>query len=481
MVIGVDTLPPDDQPRPEPDGEDPFEPVDLGVASPGAARRGLRLIITLLLVAAIVSVFGLNLNGNRAPNPSVPPVGATFQAPGADSRLAVVESDGALTSMRADGSSVARYLVPGVTFRFPAWSPNGATIAAIGRSDAGPAVYRLGAQNNGSAPAMSTIVYQSPDHPPFYVYWAPDSEALAFLTTEPDGIALRYAAADASDPATTVRRGAPMYWQWLDPKRLFVHSGGDSADAFAGQVGIDGAPDAATTVEAGVFRVPAMSADRTFVAYATSVREGSASVVVRSVDGTTHHEVPVFSMAAFTFDPAGDSLAFIAATKPGSAFDIPVGPLRAIDPTSGVVRTLLDGSVVSFFWAPDGRTIAALRVGAPDDTKVTSADVPQAALARAGAPAIQAVAGVELRIDFVDVASGAIHSERIGRLSDLFINQVLPFFDQYALSHRFWSPDSASIVLPIVDDQGASQIEVIPADASDARLLAAGLIATWSP
>src|SRR5260221_576859 len=122
-------------------------------------------------------------------------------------------------------------------------------------------------------------------------------------------------------------------------------------------------------------------------------------------------------MAAFTFDPNGDTLAFTAATKPGSAADIPVGPLRAIDPATGAVRTLLDGTIVTFFWAPDGKTIAALRVGSSDDTTVTSAEVPRATLARAGSRAVQSATGAELHIVFVDVASGSIPSERLGRLS----------------------------------------------------------------
>ena len=44
------------------------------------------------------------------------------------------------------------------------------------------------------------------------------------------------------------------------------------------------------------------------------------------------------------------------------------------------------------------------------------------------------------------------------KLADLFVNQVLPYFDQYALSHRFWSPDSRSLVLPIVGDQDVTRI-----------------------
>jgi len=479
----MDALPPNDEIDPGLDPDAPFEADMLPVAGPGAARRGLRVAITLVLVASLVMVFGLNLNGGRVQLDSR--AGETFPAtslPAGSPRLVLVDANGGLSTMGADGGSVVRYPAPGLAFQFPAWSPDGTRIASIGTDSDGGTSLDVFEEPTGGAPATGpTVVYQSQDHPAFYLYWAPDGKALAFLTTEPDGIALRHVPADASGPNTTVRHGAPMYWQWLDPTRLLVHSGGGATDGFAGEVGLDGAPAAATAVAAGSFRVPASSGDGKYAAWATSEQQGSTKLIVESEDASVHRELTIFGGAAFAFDPKGDTLAFTAADKADSALDLPVGPLRAIDPASGAARTLLDGSVVTFFWSPDGRTIAALRVKGPGDTNVTSADGPGATLARSGAPAVQTAAGGDLRIDFVDVASGTIRLERVGRLSDLFINQILPYFDQYALSHRFWSPDSTSIVLPIEDDQGVSQIQILPADGSDARVVASGQIASWSP
>ena len=67
------------------------------------------------------------------------------------------------------------------------------------------------------------------------------------------------------------------------------------------------------------------------------------------------------------------------------------------------------------------------------------------------------------------------------RVSDLFVNQVLPFFDQYALSHRFWSPDGAAIALPIVGDGDVTEVQVIPADGSQPVVAATAEIGFWSP
>ena len=61
------------------------------------------------------------------------------------------------------------------------------------------------------------------------------------------------------------------------------------------------------------------------------------------------------------------------------------------------------------------------------------------------------------------------------------MNQVLPYFDQYALSHRVWAPDGSAILLPVIGDDGAESLAVLPADGSAARTLAPGSMGFWSP
>ena len=151
----------------------------------------------------------------------------------------------------------------------------------------------------------------------------------------------------------------------------------------------------------------------------------------------------------------------------------------------GEVRTLLDGSVVSFFWSPDGRTIAALRQAQPGDEPVSAdagivlAAARGSALLDSGDPA--QAEGVPARLAFIDVATGAVRSERVVHLGADFVDQLLPYFDQYALSHRLWSPDGGSILLPLVDADGTGRLYVVPADGTAPRPLAAGVKGFWSP
>ena len=55
---------------------------------------------------------------------------------------------------------------------------------------------------------------------------------------------------------------------------------------------------------------------------------------------------------------------------------------------------------------------------------------------------------------------------------------ITGYFDQYALSHRLWSPQSDALVLPIQDGE-VNQIAVIPLN-GEPRYLAEGDMPFWS-
>ena len=508
------------EPEPGPDGsEGPEAPSDGSLDVPGRAiRRRLRAAVALTLVAAIVvfgAIGGTRLAGVPSGNPAPTPRPA---------RLVTVDATGGLTTSDGVGGSVVPYPAPGVQFQFPAWSPDGSHIAAIGLAGGSGAVYVFAVPPPGApastaiastipsaAPGAGTdesgVIYTSPDRQPFYLYWAPDSRQVTFLTSEPTGIALRVAPADGSVAAATIRQGAPLYWDWVDQGRLLAHIGGNAADAFVGEVGLDGtssdatvitpgasispgaSPAANTALSPGTFRSPVVSRDDRYRAYVEATNGATQEIVLQARDGSSTRTVAVAGATALGFDPTGDSLAYVtpseSATQPSS---LPVGPLRIMDPSTGSSRTLLGGNVVGFFWAPDGKTIAALVPAGPGNNGVQANAARGLSVLyrptgpRTGTPdVVDAAAGIGLHLAFVDVASGSIRSARDIRVSLTFVNQVLPFFDQYALSHRFWSADSAALALPLVAADGADQLGVIPADGSAQRAIPNRVIGFWSP
>ena len=80
----------------------------------------------------------------------------------------------------------------------------------------------------------------------------------------------------------------------------------------------------------------------------------------------------------------------------------------------------------------------------------------------------------------VDIESGLTRRLAVFRPSDTFLNQFLPFFDQYALSHRIWSPDSQALVLPMINGEGLAEITVIPVDGGPLQPITRGVIGFWS-
>ena len=455
--------------------DDPGPPVATPVSR---VRRALTVAVLLTLVVAMVVLAFVSGRGVvTAPPSELPP--ATIGAIGGDaSHLAVVAADGSLSTTDALGGSQVRYGDAGIDFSFPAWSPDGTRIAAIGKGPDETAVYVFTTPADGAPAGPPTIVYSSADRPPFYLYWSPDGQGLTFLSTEPDGLALRLAPADASAPAAVIRQGAPMYWTWAEETRLLVRSGGEGLAGFFGEIRPDGVATEPTAILPGGFRVPAVSSDGRFRAYVTQGDGTTQPIVADTREGTDPHTLDVFGTAALAFGPGSDELAIVAAAEPRRETSVPVGPLRLMDASSGRVRTLLSGTVIGAFWAPDGKTIAAIGVPAPGDDNIASTGPGVLVSTRSTGRA--AAAGAKLRISFVNVESGAIRSHWSFVLSALFIDQILPYFDQYALSHRVWSPDGASIALPVVED-GTERIMVIQADGSGARTVTDGVAGFWSP
>jgi TolB protein len=81
---------------------------------------------------------------------------------------------------------------------------------------------------------------------------------------------------------------------------------------------------------------------------------------------------------------------------------------------------------------------------------------------------------------FVNASDGAVRSDRVVQLGEAYVRNVLPYFDQYALSHQVWSPDSQAIVLPLDDATGQTMATVLDVDGGDPRPIAEAVYATWS-
>ena len=371
--------------------------------------------------------------------------------------IAIRSADGSLSLVSADGKTTLLADPANGTFGFPTWSPDGTQVATVrSREASGADLVVFEATNVADVPAEPAVILSNETVEPFYLFWTPDSQAVSFLATEADGqLALRIAPSDGSapldgtGPGAKVRTGNPFYYDWIGRDRLLAHIG-TGPEAFLGEIGLDGEPVGAGLGAPGEFRSAVVSGDETSIAYVRGRDRTDSAMVVASRDGSNAHEMPVFGPSAMAFAPSGEMLASIAPHEPippDVAF--PVGPLRLMDVASGDIRTLIDGFVVGFWWSPDGRTIAALRV----QPAVGSATPPGGA----SAPAEEER---DVRLLFVDVESGETLSQPVVTPGQRFIETHLAYFDQYALSHRLWAPDSSSMLLPEVGEDGVTRVTV---------------------
>ena len=132
------------------------------------------------------------------------------------------------------------------------------------------------------------------------------------------------------------------------------------------------------------------------------------------------------------------------------------------------MRKLAANDVVSFFWSPDGSRIATIGISTPAAPGSARLGGPAAATARlvstrpdgGTGPRVADAEGIDVALQFVDVAAETATPAQVVSLSPLYVNQILPYFDQYALSHRVWSPDGTSILLPVIDAGGNESLEV---------------------
>jgi TolB protein len=391
--------------------------------------------------------------------------------------IAIRNADGSLSLVSADGKTTLLADPANGTFGFPTWSPDGTHIATVrSRETSGAELVVFEATNVAGAPAEPAVLLSNETIEPFYLFWAPDSEAVSFLATEADGqLALRIAPSDGSapldgtGPGAKVRTGNPFYYDWIGRDRLLAHIG-TGPEAFLGEIGLDGEAAGAGLGDPGEFRSAVVNRDETSIAFVRGLDRTDSSIVVAARDGTDAHEMPVFGPSAMAFAPSGETLASIAPHEPippDVAF--PVGPLRLIDVANGEIRTLIDGFVVGFWWSPDGRTIAALRVQPAVGSVSPSGGVP--------APAEQER---DVRLLFVDVESGETRSQPVVTPGQRFIETHLAYFDQYALSHRLWAPDSSSMLLPEVGEDGVTRVTVRYVDGRTPTHLD-GDAAFWSP
>lgn len=389
-------------------------------------------------------------------------------------RIAFVTAAGQVGSVDAGGEAVRMLSAEERFYLFPAWSPDGGKLAAIGSSGTGAGVFLL----PDEAGAEPTPLYESEENAPIYLYWAPDGEQVSFIAQRGDSIGLYVAPADGSDASRLLTTGQPFYWDWsAGGERVLIHTGGGAEDARLTFVEVGAQGNGDNLAAPGFFQAPGISGDGAYVAFASVDETDARWLVVEDEAGETVHRVPHRGAIALSWSPTANEVAFISPefAERRSLLDY-YGPLRLVDAASGEVQLLVEEFVLAFFWSPDGQQIAYLTVAGMGEEQL-EANAPGRFARRSKGQAQHEELQFELSV--VDVATGATNRLLTFRPTDLFVTQFLPYFDQYALSHHLWAPDSSALVVP-VQEAGDEKIYVVPVDGQGIRPLVDGEVAFWS-
>jgi TolB protein len=444
------------------------------VPSPSHPKRGcwfkglVLLLVVSLLASSIASLLWL-VDRAQDDTAVAPP---TVNLPINPGRIAYINQNGQVVTVDPDGENGRLLTDSRSLYQFPAWSPDGQTVAAIGEG----AIFLLPDAASGEPVSL----YADDERSPFYLYWSPDGRLLSFLTNDAeDGIGLRVVALDNPQTDRLLATGSPFYWNWSgDSQQILIHTGLTGAEARLALLNTAEAAAAEEVAAPGFFQAPGISADGRFWAYAEDLGDATSWLVVTEQASSGRWQERHSGMVAMGWSPVGAKLAFTNGAQERSVTFW--GPLRLFDAETGETRLLSGNTTLGFFWSPDGRYLATINTGdTNEDFGTNAADAgngrrPALAKPNAQAPAHQ------FNLAVINVETGEETQLLSFTPSVLFISQFLPFFDQYALSHRIWSPNSDAVVLSVLED-GRSHVKVIPIDGGPVTDLGRGDMPFWSP
>jgi TolB protein len=377
---------------------------------------------------------------------------------GQSGRIAFINTDGQLTTANPDGSDL-RVLTEGEQrLQFPAWSPDSSKIAAIGVDREGSFI-RILPDEIG---AEGTEIYRSAERGAIYLYWSPDGKTVSFLANNPES-ALALHIASETEAERLVVNGAPFYWQWqADGQGLLIHTGFTGQGSRLGFTSVESDTLTENLAPPGIFQAPGISPSGNYIAYAEDNEFRGTQVVIQHNPLATDvqevkREVKHEGAVALSWSPTEDKLAFTAPAQDAPAV---YGELKLLEAESGLLETLSEKLVVCFFWSPDGNYIAYLTPNLERD----EGDVSSLGNTFYVSDTKVQRGSFLLELHVVDVLTKEDRRLATFTPTFLFVDQFLPFFDQYALSHRVWSPDSSAVVLPITSADNSRQVTVFNLD-----------------
>lgn len=293
---------------------------------------------------------------------------------------------------------------------------------------------------------------------PFYYSWSSTSR-LAFLAPGTQG-GIDLGVVD-EDTIRILDNGQPFYFDWSPSgAELLTHRSGVTVSS----LGLD--ESSTVLVETGaLFQAPQWSSSGDLHVYAIGepppiggiqaslAQSEFQELVVARTDGEILHRIMEFrGVATFELNQESELLAH-SVTTDRNTFNF--GPLEVTRLSSGETETISEDPVVAFQWSPSGDRLLYLQANDRDDHPTFQWMVWDGNTSTAYAQVTPTVP---------------------------FTSSYLPFWDQYAHSHRLWAPDGSAFAYPAVDEKGdpAVWVQVIDNGTQPVRVTQ-GDVVFWSP
>lgn len=434
-----------------------------------SAALGSCLVLLACMTALGFAAYYLSTQANLA---------ALF-APSGVNRIVIIGNDANIYTIDPKGTNKTQLTkdADGGTTRgydFPTWAPDDRRIAFVGVS------YTSGNPSSGTLYSAATdgtklvSLYNSNQSIPFYLYWSPDAHFVTFLAPKSDGqLALGLAQGDKENSEVELESGSPLYYAWSpDSQQMVLHVGGALGDSSQASVAL--LPLAQKTSKRsissspGAFAAPQWSPDGKHLLFSTADSNNRQSIAVSNASGEQPQLLYQYDgRISFTWSPKGDRIAYIVTD---TSMQVPnYGVVHVVDADGKNAQDISTDPALAFFWSPNGKRLAYLTV------QVSTGPSSYRSIGLA----FQAGQQIQMQWKVKDLETGATKVLASFAPTDSFVN-LLPFYDQYARSMTFWSPDSQSLVFAQSDSASAGSIWIASLTGSKPVKVGDGVFAAWS-
>jgi TolB protein len=373
-------------------------------------------------------------------------------------------SDYSSEQLTTDASETRRY-------QWPTWSTDGRLAYFSLSLEDGELL--TGAYVSADGHDAGDLVYTGPEY--FnYAYWSPGNcEAAAncrdlavLLSSQTRGmfVELIRDGLEEERSLTAGLGGPPFYYSWSpDGGRMLWQRNNQRFDIY------DANEDRVTDTlkqTPGFILAPAWSPVDDRLLFGARGVNNTTDLVIIGDDSVITLAEGLDGLVSFSWSPDGNLVAYREQTAQG------FGSLIVVDAVTAetVVRSP-DNGIISFFWSPDSQQIAYLTLASlPGSFNAGSSRI----VAQPDQPPI----GIAWSILDVDSEEVRQYGAFLPTQETIYLMQ---YFDQFAQSHRIWSPDSKHLLYseltrsgPVINLLDTSQVGSVPFS------IAEGVIGVWS-